>query len=218
MIKVRQWDGFDLRGTWQFTRKIDGVRAFLGPTGARSRANKPLYNLGTFLPYEGLLDVEVYLGSFVKTITAVRSQSHQDIRKSALYSLDPIDERLVIKNKNDPEAAYIQYHMMQAIADGFEGLVLRQENTWLKVKPVETYDVPVLAVIPGKGKYAGKMGALLTPLGKVGTGFANYERETKIKLGTIIEVSCMQLTPDGLFRHPRFVRWRPDKEAPNVHG
>jgi len=59
------------------------------------------------------------------------------------------------------------------------------------------------------------MGALMTDMGKVGTGFTDMERQEwwikrNSRVGTVIEVECMQLTPDGLFRHPRFVRWRPD--------
>jgi ATP-dependent DNA ligase len=66
------------------------------------------------------------------------------------------------------------------------------------------------------------MGALQTAMGKVGTGFTDEDREHFWDLdwnrnpdGTfkpvMIEVSCMQLTPDGKFRHPAFERIRYDK-------
>nr|WP_283842052.1 hypothetical protein [Bradyrhizobium sp. KB893862 SZCCT0404] len=108
------------------------------------------------------------------------------------------------------------------IAKGYEGLVLRQGDVWLKVKPTETYDVLVTGIIEGTGKHKGRMGALMTPMGKVGTGFSDAERVTfwnyckepddgRGIMGETIEVECMKLTDDGKFRHPRFVRVRPDK-------
>ena len=62
----------------------------------------------------------------------------------------------------------------------------------------------------------GVLGAFLTPMGKVGTGFTDGERgqfwrERNQLLSQMVEVSCMQVTSDGKFRHPRFVRLRPDK-------
>jgi len=53
-------------------------------------------------------------------------------------------------------------------------------------------------------------------MGKVGVGFSDVERETWWtpvfrRPGIIIEVECMELTPAGRFRHPRFIRIREDK-------
>jgi ATP-dependent DNA ligase len=52
----------------------------------------------------------------------------------------------------------------------------------------------------------------------VGAGFTDTERETlwaeakaERLVGQVIEVSCMKFTPNGLFRHPFFVRMRPDR-------
>ena len=54
--------------------------------------------------------------------------------------------------------------------------------------------------------------------GAVGAGFTDTERETlwaeakaERLVGQVIEVSCMKFTPNGLFRHPFFVRMRPDR-------
>ena len=68
----------------------------------------------------------------------------------------------------------------------------------------------------GKGKHLGRLGYVLTAKGDVGSGFTDTERETlwaeakaERLVGQVIEVSC--ITPDGQFRHPFFVRMRPDK-------
>lgn len=98
---------------------------------------------------------------------------------------------------------------------GYEGLVLRQGDVWLKVKPEETHDVPIIGFIESK-KRPGHIGAVMTPNGKVGVGFTIDERrilwtEQDVYKNVIMEVSCMQLTADGKFRHGRFVRFRWDK-------
>lgn len=242
MIKARAWNGKDLKGDWQVTLKIDGVRALWSSEGWLSRAGKRLYNIpppGALL-HGGKADCEVYLGNFKDTIRAVRTMTLKPdtprITQHHLYSLDPLDDRLnglpyrsspdVI---TDPKAATILEALASANRLGYEGLVLRQGETWLKVKPEETVDVLITGAIEGIGKHSGRLGALLTAKGKVGTGFSDKEREdlwarhTDFRLpggllpepviGCTIEVSCMQFTPDGMFRHPRFVRMRPDKVA-----
>ena len=89
--------------------------------------------------------------------------------------------------------------------------LLHPGNVWLKVKSSDTFDVQVTDVVPGRGKHTGRMGALMTERGKVGTGFTDAQRSEVWQAGEIIEVECMSLTPSGKFRHPRFVRRRFDK-------
>lgn len=211
MIKALLWSGEDLKGVWDVSIKLDGVRA-IWDNGWFSRAGKPLYNLP---PPEGLVDCEVYLGSFKSTIKATRSSvTEHQIPYECLYSLEPLDKRLWVNAVKDPSKDLIKTLMSEAVGKGFEGLVLRQGDTWLKVKPEETFDVPIYSLVEGRGKHKGRLGAVETPMGKVGTGFTDLEREeiwTKQEIGRIIEVSCMHLTPDGKFRHPRFIRFRDDK-------
>lgn len=237
MIRAKPWNGKDLKGVWEFTLKIDGVRAFASAGGWVSRNGKPLYNipiLRCIPPDEGY---EVYCSkpgrsskeNYKATIECVRAKTKdRPIRPNELYSLEPLDPRLQVSAiypgegthaLKDPRASFIRTVLKRAVAHGYEGLVLRQGSTWLKVKPVETYDVRVTGIIEGTGKHKGRMGALMTDMGKVGTGFTDEEREWfwKRQVGgeprfkQLIEVECMQLTPAGKFRHPRFVRIRYDK-------
>ena len=97
-------------------------------------------------------------------------------------------------------------------------MVLRQGDRWIKVKPEETHDVTITGFGEGTGKHLGRLGYVTTAKGAVGTGFTDTEREflwaeskAQRLVGQVIEVSCMQFTPDGQFRHPFFVRMRPDK-------
>lgn len=214
MKKPKLWKGNSLEGKWIVSRKLDGVRAFITKEGCYSRNGKPLYNLDKFIRDEPQ-DVEVYLGSWESSITAVRSsKTVQDISSENLYSLDPLDDRLVLNEIVDPEANEIFNILNEVLVNGDEGIVLRQGDTWLKVKPTETYDVKVIDLLPGKGKHDGKLGAFITSMGNVGTGLTDQQRieyNTDSMIGETVEVECMSLTPDGKFRHPRFVRVRYDK-------
>ena len=210
MIKPKAWNGKDLFGEWVVTRKLDGVRALMDEDGSVvSRAGKPLYNL-SHLKFR---DAEIFLGSWEKTVSAVRTLQRDNIPEECVYSLSPLDDRLYLETTTDPTKEYIELLLSERLSLGEEGLVLRKGDTWVKVKGIETFDVEILHVIPGKGKHEGRMGALLTEKGKVGTGFTDEDRKKFSRgcEGTIIEVECMGLTPQGKFRHPRFVRERFDK-------
>lgn len=219
MIKAKTWKGNSLEGVWEFTFKIDGVRALWNGTEWRSRKDLPLYNMP---PYAGFPDVEVYceterntsIQNYKQTIEKIRASTQdRPIDKSCLYSLSPLDARLHHANIINPSDKTIRQKLDMALKMGYEGLILRQDSKWLKVKPVETYDVVITDIIRGKGKHEGRMGALMTPMGKVGTGFTDHDREMFDGnwIGGTIEVACMELTADGKFRHPRFIRVRYDK-------
>lgn len=209
MIKPKLWKGNDLQGTWTVSRKIDGIRALKIGKKVVSRNGKPLYNLD----HLSFVDVEVFCGTWEETVSAVRTMSSTAVPKKNIYSLDPLDKRLFISDVVDPSAGSILDLLKEQVALGDEGLVLRQGDMWLKVKPFETYDVEVTGLYPGKGKHAGRLGGFYTSKGKVGTGLTDKQREEfmTVPVGTIIEVECWQLTPKGKFRHPRFKRIRWDK-------
>jgi DNA ligase-1 len=211
MLKAKLWSGEDLKGTWSITLKLDGVRVLFTEEGPVSRKGKPLYNIPT---NHSIKDAEVFTGSFKDTISSVKTKVSSCVPIGCLYSLDPLDHRLFIESKENPTKEYLNLLLTKVVAQGHEGLILRQGNTWLKVKPEETFDVTVTYQVEGTGKHKGKLGALMTPMGKVGTGFTDAERQEfwgVPLVGETIEVSCMQLTENGKFRHPRFVRVRYDK-------
>lgn len=207
MNKPKLYTGGDLHGDWEFGYKIDGVRALKIDGVVVSRARKPLYNLDAC----EFTDAEIFFGNWESSVSHVRTQSGTPVPQENVYQLDPLDPRLCIGTITDPCEEFIFEVMRQAVLDGYEGLVLRQGDTWFKVKPKETYDVTVIGIQPGTGKHSGRMGALLTPKGKVGTGFSDAQRSALMDcVGCVIEVECMSLTPAGKFRHPRFIRVRED--------
>jgi len=116
------------------------------------------------------------------------------------------------------------------LKEGFEGVVLKhlgsmypfgRSKAWLKWKPVETYDVRIVDVEIGDGKYSGILGAFICDFEgkkvKVGGGFKDKQRKEfwenrEAMKGKIIEVECQEVTKDGSLRFPVFIRTREDKD------
>ena len=107
---------------------------------------------------------------------------------------------------------------------GGEGLMLRQPEsayepgrspTLLKVKPYDDAEATVIAHEPGKGKFAGKLGALRvrTDDGRefsIGSGLTEADRESPPPVGTVITYRFRGLTAKGLPRFPSYLRVRRD--------
>ena len=220
--RPRAWNGNKLAGDWLVTLKIDGVRAIWhDEQGWLSRANKPLYNIPPWRQ-DRPRDCEVFVGTFRDTIRATRTKFLKGDTPSILprhmYGLEPLDPRLHWGTLTNPTPDDILAQLQRANDLGYEGLVLRQRDDWIKIKPEETHDVAITGYGEGKGKHLGRLGYVTTAKGDVGSGFTDTEREilwaeakAERLVGQVIEVSCMQFTPDGQFRHPFFVRMRPDK-------
>lgn len=221
IIHPSTWNGKTLTGEWQVTLKVDGVRAiWCDERGWQSRAKKPLHNIPDWTG--GPRDCELFVHSFRDTIIATRTRAPKHdtppIRSQHLYGLDQLDPRLHFGSLFNPSAEAILHQLSRARSRRFEGLVLRQGDRWIKVKPEETHDVPIMGFVEGRGKHAGCLGIIQTPMGNVGSGFSDDERvqlwaeaQAGTLVGQIVEVSCMQRMPSGKFRHPTFVRMRPDK-------
>jgi hypothetical protein len=214
-IKPTPWNGKTLTGIWDITLKIDGARMLRDADGLPvSRAGKPLYNLA-HVP-KTIVDAEIYRDNWESSMSLVRSSVNgSPVPLEYVYSLHPLDPRLVIGTYENPTPEFLQATMEAYVSRGYEGLILRQGTKELKIKPKETADVRVTGIQPGKGKHEGKLGAFLTDYGKVGTGFSDDQREElndEVYIGQIIEAGFMERTPAGKMRHPRFLRVRLDKE------
>ena len=115
---------------------------------------------------------------------------------------------------------------------GGEGLVLddtdlkyypsKRNAHCIKVKQKETYDLLVLGVQEGKGKFTGMVGSLVCQFGD-GTqvtcgGMTDLERKAwwrnpSLVSGKIVEVMAMRGSSKGVLREPRFKRIREDKNT-----
>ncbi|MFM2399702.1 MAG: hypothetical protein RL341_1859 [Pseudomonadota bacterium] len=112
----------------------------------------------------------------------------------------------------------------EVVKAGGEGLMLHladapyvtgRSDVLLKLKPQLDTEAVVIAHVPGKGKYAGMLGALevKTPEGKIfriGTGFTDEERKAPPPIGSVVTYAYRDLTKTGLPRFASFVRVRSD--------
>jgi len=118
---------------------------------------------------------------------------------------------------------------MQALLDktvkmGGEGLMLHRgaslyraerNNDLLKVKTHDDAEARVVGHVPGKGRHAQRLGALLVEMPggqrfKLGTGLSDAEREHPPAIGTWVTYRYNGLTAGGLPRFARFMRVRED--------
>jgi len=212
-MKFKNWNGKDINLPCLVSTKIDGVRVEYKQGKPYSRSGKPLYNLP-----EGLKGTyEVALEDWNATVSVVRSQQKlPTVSLDDMYMLHPKLDRRLLLAKFDRLAAEDVLKIAQAVWDaGEEGLIIHtNDGVRHKVKQKHTVDLPIIGIIPGKGKHKGRMGAILTEMGKVGTGFTDEDRERidESYIGKIVECSYMELTKDGKLRMPVFERIREDKE------
>jgi DNA ligase-1 len=116
----------------------------------------------------------------------------------------------------------LQTQLRELVAAGGEGLVLHRANAlWApgrsdalyKFKPVQDEDARVVGHLPGKGRNAGRLGALLLemPDGQrfaLGTGFTDAQRQSPPAVGTVVTYRLRDHTPKGLPRFASFLRVR----------
>lgn len=213
-MKVLKYTGQILEDVL-ITYKIDGVRLHVTNGVYKSRANKELYNLPEGIP-DGVY--EIFRSNFKETISVVRSSKaeRKPIDITEVYNItnrEELDLRLKAAHYDWLSNEVSNHYMEHATAHGYEGLVLWTADKIYKVKKEYTEDLIVRGIIPGKGKHAGKMGALVTDACNVGTGFKDEERvalNTEDIIGKVIEVKFMEKTEGNKLRHPRFVKLRPD--------
>ncbi len=119
-----------------------------------------------------------------------------------------------------PDSVRLQALLKQTVKEGGEGLVLHRANAlWspgrsdalFKLKPMPDEEARVVAHLPGKGRHAGRMGALLLALPDgqqfaLGTGFSDAQRADPPPVGSVVTYRYRDRTPKGLPRFASFLR------------
>lgn len=216
-LQVEDYAGQTLTNASVYT-KLDGVCCIYDGNEWRSTAFNKLFNLPSGME-RGIY--ECFLGSWNKSISAVKTQSNSPpIHPNCLFRIGPdkVDNRLFVGNFTFLTKLIADKLLQDAVDHGHEGIII---HCWymgrrriFKHKKQRTLDVLVLQSLSGKGKHAGRMGALMTTHGKVGTGFSDEEREQftpEFIVGKMIEVSCAQINESGVMSQAKFIRLREDK-------
>ncbi len=121
-----------------------------------------------------------------------------------------------------PDAAALQKKLRDIVRDGGEGLMLHRDDAvyetgrstaLLKVTPWLDAEATVIAHLPGKGKYAGMLGALRMELpdGRrfaLGSGLTDVLRRNPPAVDSLITYRYRELTKNGMPRYPRYLRVR----------
>ena len=116
----------------------------------------------------------------------------------------------------------LQKRFKEVVKAGGEGLMLHRadalyetgrSDTLLKMKPWEDAEAVVIGHVPGKGKYAGMLGALRvrTSDGRefsLGTGFTDEQRRNPPPIGSTVTYRYRDITSSGLPRFASFLRPR----------
>lgn len=119
-------------------------------------------------------------------------------------------------------AHQLRAELDRAVALGGEGLVLHRADTLyragrsddlLKLKPHEDAEARVLAVLPGRGRLAGRMGALLVETAegvrfKLGAGFSDAERLHPPPVGSQVTFRYRGTSATGVPRFASYLRVR----------
>jgi DNA ligase 1 len=122
------------------------------------------------------------------------------------------------------DRAELKRKLDAVVKSGGEGLMLHlagapyvtgRSDVLLKLKPLLDTEATVIEHLPGKGKHAGKMGALMleTKSGvrfKLGTGFSDAMRANPPDVGALVTYAYRDVTPQGKPRFASFVRVRDD--------
>ena len=123
--------------------------------------------------------------------------------------------------------AALQALLHRTVRAGGEGLMLHRgaslyragrSDDLIKLKTHEDTEARVIAYLPGKGRHAGRMGALLVemPSGqrfRLGAGFSDADRESPPPVGSWVTYRFRGTHDGGLPRFASFVREREDMPA-----
>jgi DNA ligase 1 len=118
------------------------------------------------------------------------------------------------------DEAELKRHLDEVVRGGGEGLVLHRgaslyhagrNGDLLKFKPYDDAEAKVVGYLPGKGKYAGMMGAMLVEMPdgtrfRIGTGFTDEQRRSPPPVGSMVTFRYQGMTPAGKPRFARFMR------------
>ena len=145
-------------------------------------------------------------------------QIGQVVRQTNVPWLQQIEQFSVVDRSS------LQKRLATVVKAGGEGLMLHRadavyetgrSDTLLKLKPWLDAEAVVIAHHPGKGRNAGRLGALLvrTPEGRkfmLGTGFSEKQRNNPPEVGSTVTYRYRELTAIGMPRFASFLRTRKD--------
>lgn len=159
-----------------------------------------------------VFDLPAHPGPFTGRVAAMRTM---------VARADHPQLRMIAQTRLASRAA-LDARLAEVVVAGGEGLMLHhadarygvgRSNALLKLKPHDDAEARVVAHAPGKGKYAGMLGALVVEHHdgrrfRIGTGFTDAQRTDPPPPGSWVTYRYNGLTSTGLPRFARFMRIR----------
>lgn len=222
------WDGRQLR--FRSGRRIAAPDWFTGALPARELDGELWAGRGRFERLAGIVRKEIpvdaewrqvrYMlfelpgadGDFSARIDAMRALvTRVDVPWLGMV------EQFRVANQDELRA-----RLDEVVKAGGEGLMLHRADApyrsgrgddLLKLKPWEDAEAVVVGHLPGKGRHAGRLGALLVELPdgrrlRLGTGFTDAQRESPPAVGVTVTYRHHGFTNTGLPRFASFLRVR----------
>jgi len=173
-----------------------------------SRPDPPAWEAVRFMVF----DLPAHTGPFSERVVAMRTL----VARAASPQLRAIEQ-----TRAESRAA-LDARLAQVVAAGGEGLMLHHADahygvgrsaTLFKFKPHDDAEARVVGHVPGKGKYAGMLGALVVEHHdgrrfRIGTGFTDAQRAAPPPPGSWVTYRYSGLTSTGLPRFARYMRVR----------
>lgn len=161
-----------------------------------------------------VFDLPAHGGPFTERITAYQ----QLLAQLALPWVLPVPQHKVASH------AALHTLLRQTVKAGGEGVMLHRgaslyraarNDDLLKFKPFDDAEGLVIGHLPGRGKHAGRLGALVVQTQggqrlRLGTGFTDAQREHPPALGVWVTFRHRGVTDQGIPRFASFLRVRED--------
>ena len=154
-------------------------------------------------------------GVFTTRLTALRAE----VAALAQPWVVPVEQTRITGR------AMLQERLLHIVGLGGEGVMLhrgdslyagQRSDDLLKVKPHDDAEARVIAHLPGKGKYAGRLGALLVEMPgtdgrpgrrfRLGSGLTDAQRDDPPAVGTLVTYRFRGLNESGIPRFASFMR------------
>lgn len=202
---TRGWPSVPMDGElWLGRGRFDAASALVRTGDPQDPRWRALRFLVFDLPIEG--------GDFAARVSRMR----------ALLGAGAHPQLRMLEQRRFDSRAALDAELDRVVKAGGEGLMLQRRDApyvpgrsdaLLKYKRLDDAEARVVGHVPGQGRHAGRLGALLVELPdgrrfRIGTGFSDAQRAAPPPLGAWVTYQYNGLTVTGLPRFARFLRVR----------
>ena len=188
--------------------------------GGRSTFEKTIGIVKQQGPHDGWLELQFAIFDAPKAPGGFETRLNQ---AAQWFDEHPSQYAFIIEHRPVVSQEHLDRTLHRIEALGGEGIILRRRGSpytpgrsrdILKVKRYDDMEAVVIAHLPGKGRNAGRMGALLVVLPdrnikfKIGTGFSDAVREDPPPIGSLVTFKYYGFYASGMPRFPSFLRIR----------